>query len=183
MSPAGDVVVTTRISADLDAAERAAVIEVCNAANDTDAFRELFDLVPPDGRHVLVHRGGDLVSHAVASTRGVQPAGLPVLRTAFLDAVATRPEEQHRGHGSAALRRMAAVIADFDVGCLQTDVRGFYEPLGWEPWLGPLAGRGDDGLIPTPSQTGVMILRLPNTPVLDLHALLSIECQPRRIWE
>ena len=174
---------TTGTSADLGPAVRAAVIAVCDAANDTDAFRELFDLVPPDGRHVLVHRGDELVSHAVASTRWVQPDDHPVLRTAFLDAVATRPDCQGRGYGTAALTRMTDVIADFDIGCLQTDVRGFYEPLGWETWRGPLAGRDDDRLIPTPTQTGVMILRLPRTPALDLDARLTIECQPRRIWE
>ena len=183
MSFATDIVVTVRATEDLGPDVRASVIDVCNAANDTDAFRELFELIPSGGRHVLVQRDGELVSHAVATARGVEPEGHPVLRTAFLDAVATRPDRQGLGYGSAARARMADEIADFDIGCLQTDVVGFYEPLGWEPSRGPLAGRGDDGLIPTPTQTGVMILRLPPTPEFDLDARLTIECQPRRIWE
>jgi aminoglycoside 2'-N-acetyltransferase I len=74
-------------------------------------------------------------------------------------------------------------VHDYDIGCLQTDIPGFYERLDWELWRGPLAGRGVDGLIPTPEQTGVMVLRLPTTPSLDFDALLTIEQQQYRIWE
>ena len=81
------------------------------------------------------------------------------------------------------MRRLANEIDDYELACLQTDLRGFYEPLGWELWRGPLAGRGDDGLVPTPDQEGVMILRVARTPPLDLDALLTIECQQYRIWE
>jgi len=66
---------------------------------------------------------------------------------------------------------------------LQTDIPGFYERLGWDLWRGPLAGRGENGLIPTPDQRGVMVHRLPRTPALDLETLLTIEPQPNRIWE
>ena len=78
---------------------------------------------------------------------------------------------------------LADEIPDYEIGCLQTDVRGFYEPLGWELWRGPLAGRDEDKLIPTPDQRGVMVLRIARTPPLDLDRQLSIEVQPERIWE
>jgi aminoglycoside 2'-N-acetyltransferase I len=81
------------------------------------------------------------------------------------------------------MRRLAAEIPGYEIGCLQTDIPGFYERLGWELWRGPLAGRGDDGLIPTPEQRGVMVLPLPSGPPLDLDSLLTIEVQPERIWE
>ena len=81
------------------------------------------------------------------------------------------------------MRQLAAAIDDYEIACLQTDRPGFYERLGWEVWRGPLAGRGEDGLIPTPEQRGVMVLRLPRTPPLDLDTLLTIEPQPNRIWE
>lgn len=170
---------------DLTPARRRAVIDVCNAANDTTAFGALFEVyIPAGGRHVLGHLDGQVVGHAVATTRFVQPDGLPVLRTAYLDAVATDPVVQHRGVGTAVLRRMGQVLDDYEIGCLQTDVRGFYEPIGWQPWRGRLAGRRDDGtLVPTPAQRGVMVLRLAATPPLDLDGLLTIECQPNRIWE
>ena len=82
------------------------------------------------------------------------------------------------------MRRLAAEIDDYEIGCLQTDIPGFYERLGWELWRGPLAGREDHGtLTPTPDQTGVMVLRLPNTPPFDRDGLLTIERQQYRIWE
>jgi GNAT superfamily N-acetyltransferase len=181
--PSATRTVTVLPTEALTPALRRGVIDLCNAANDTDLFHELFVHIPSGGRHVLVHEGDRLVSHSVATMRHAQPEGHPVLDTAYLDAVATLPEAQHRGHGSAAVGRLAREITDYEIGCLQTDVGAFYEQLGWELWRGPLAGRGDDGLIPTPDQTGVMVLRLPRTPPLDLDGLLTIEPQPSRIWE
>lgn len=123
------------------------------------------------------------MSHAIATRRFLQPEGQPILATAYVDAVATVPEHQGEGYGSAVMRRLVAEIGDYEIACLQTDEPGFYEGLGWEVWRGELAGRGEDGLIPTPEQRGVMVHRLAPTPLLDLGRLLTIECQPDRIWE
>ena len=98
-------------------------------------------------RHFLAYDSDTLVSHAVVTTRGVQPEGLPILRTAFVDAVSTLPSRQNQGYGSATMRRLAEGIGDYEIGCLQTDRTSFYAHLGWEEWRGPLAGRSDDGLI------------------------------------
>ncbi len=163
---------------------RQAVVDVCVAAHDMDEFRYMFTKYFPSGaRHFLAYDGDTLVSHAVVTTRGVQPQGLPILRTAFVDAVSTLPSHQNQGHGSATMRRLADEIADYEIGCLHTDRESFYEHLGWQEWCGPLGGRSEDGVIPTRDQRGVMVLRLPNTPPLDLDAVLTIECQPERIWE
>jgi len=80
------------------------------------------------------------------------------------------------------MSHLASAVTDYDVACLETERVAFYERLGWKEWRGPLAGRSDDGLIPTPEQTGVMILRLPRTPALDPDALLTIEASAARIW-
>jgi hypothetical protein len=77
------------------------------------------------------------------------------------------------------MRRLEAEIADYEIGCLETEVRGFYEPLGWELWRGPLAGLRDGELIPTPDQTGIMVLRLEATRDVDLDAPLAIEADGR----
>ena len=133
--------------------------------------------------HLLGHEDGALVGHAVVTTRWLQPAGLPLLRTAYVDAVATLPARQGQGVGSAVMRALAAAVAEeYEIACLETQRDGFYARLGWEIWPGPLAGRGPDGPIPTPDQRWVLILRLPRTPDLDLDGLLTIECQPTRIW-
>ncbi|HTH07138.1 MAG TPA: GNAT family N-acetyltransferase [Ilumatobacteraceae bacterium] len=163
---------------------RPAVIDVCIAAHDTDEFRHMFTKYFASGaRHFLAYDGDTLVSHAVVSTRGAQPEGLPVLRTAFVDAVSTLPSHQNQGFGSATMQCLAENVGDYEIGCLQTDRTSFYARLGWQEWRGPLAGRTDNGLIATPEQRGVMVLPLRKTPKLDLDALLTIEQQPDRIWE
>ncbi len=177
------VTVRTLATEDLTEADRASVIEVCIAAHNNDAFKGLFTFIPSGGRHFLAYLGAELVSHAVVTTRWAQPQGHPVLRTAFVDAVSTVPAYQGRGYSSETMRRLAAGVDDYEIGCLQTDIPVFYERLGWELWRGPLAGRTEDGTIPTPDQRGVMVLRLPRTPVLDLDEELTIERQPERIWE
>jgi aminoglycoside 2'-N-acetyltransferase I len=175
--------IETRQTDSIDQATRDAVVSVCLAATpEAVGFRELFSLLPPDGLHLLGYDDDRLVSHAVVTTRWLQPAGLPLLRTAYVDAVATLPDCQGRGFGSAVMRELASVITGYAIGCLETGKVGFHERLGWERWRGPLAGRSADGLIPTPDQDGVMVLRLPHTPALDLEALLTIERQPARIW-
>ena len=170
---------------DLDDGQRAEIIELCVAAHDDPEFRDLFAVyVPAGGRHFLARADdGTLVSHAMVNPRRLQPEGLPELHTAFVDAVSTLPARQGEGYGSATMRRLAAEVEDFEIAGLQTDVGGFYSRLGWEAWRGPLAGRTASGLVPTPEQRGVMVLRLARTPPLDLDVMLSVEEQPHRIWE
>ena len=160
--------VRTRLSTvalpDLTAAQREAIVRLCTAAHGVD-FGPLFDFLR-DSTHVLARLGDEIVGHACWSARGVQPAGLPRLRAAFVDAVATAPEHQGRGIGSAVMRRLAEEVAAWDLGALGTERVWFYERLGWERWRGPLDGLPDD-----PSDV-VMILRTPRTPPLDTAALL-----------
>jgi aminoglycoside 2'-N-acetyltransferase I len=118
----------------------------------------------------------------VVTTRWLQPEGQSVLKTAYVDAVATLPVYQGQGYGSALMRHLAQHIDDYTIACLETERPAFYERLGWELWRGPLAGRSEQGLIPTPDQRGIMVLRLPQTPGLDLDQGLTIECQTGRTW-
>jgi aminoglycoside 2'-N-acetyltransferase I len=131
---------------------------------------------------VLAFFGHHLVGHAVGTIRWLKSGDLPPLRTAYVDAVATSPEHQGRGIGTALMRHLASVVTDCDIACLETERGAFYERLGWEEWRGPLAGRSAEGLIPTPDERGITSLRLPRTPSLDPDALLTIEAQPSRIW-
>ena len=117
----------------------------------------------------------------VASTCWLQPEGLPLLRTAYVDALATLPAYQGQGIGSTLMRHLATVIADFELACLETERVSFYARLGWEVWRGPLAGRRATELLPTPEQKGIMILRLARTPPLDVERLLVVEYDGR-IW-
>jgi aminoglycoside 2'-N-acetyltransferase I len=179
-----DLTIRTARTAELDAATRRVVIDVCLAAHNEPDFENLFRYLPPDGLHILGYLGERLVSHAVLTTRWLQPEGYEILNSAWVDAVATLPEEQGRGYGSAVMRHLAAVIApDYEIAGLHTDDKQhFYAQVDWELWRGALAGRGEnDELVFTPEQQGIMILRLPHTPPLNLDGLLTIEISGR-IW-
>lgn len=165
----------------LDAETRAAIVHVCRTAHQEDDFLHLFSYLPSGGLHVLAYYEQELVSHAVVTTRWLQPGGLPLLRTAYVDAVATLPTYQGQGFGSGVMRYLASVITDFELACLETELVPFYAQLGWELWQGPLAGRRDSELLPTPEQTGIMILRLARTPPLDLGRSLVVDYDGR-IW-
>ena len=168
---------------DLDETARASVVRVCIAAHQEEDFKNLFNYVTSGGWHFLAYHENELVSHALVTTRWLQPEGQPLLKTAYIDAVATLPAYQGQGYGSALMRQLASDIDnEYVIACLETDKIGFYERLGWQTWRGPLAGRSEAGLIPTPDQSGVMILRLSKTPALKLDSALSIECQTERIW-
>jgi len=175
------IIVTSAHTEELNAATRASIIHVCRTAHQEDDFIHLFSYIPSGGLHVLAYREQELVSHAVATTRWLQPEGLPLLRTAYIDAVATLPAYQGQGIGSRVMRQLASLLADFDLACLETDRVSFYARLGWEEWRGPLAGRRADELLPTPDQAGIVILRLARTPPLDLDSLLVVEYDGR-IW-
>ena len=72
--------VTFAQTEDLDAATRVAIIQVCIAAHQEEDFYNLFSYIQTGGRHFLAYRGADLVSHAVVTTRWLQPADQPLLR-------------------------------------------------------------------------------------------------------
>ena len=175
------IMVTSARTEELNAETRASIIHVCKTAHQEEEFTHLFSYIPSGGIHVLAYREHEVVSHAVATTRWLQPKGLPLLRTAYIDAVATLPAYQGQGIGSTLMRHLATVLADFEMACLQTERVSFYARLGWEVWRGPLAGRRATELLPTPDQKGVMILRLARTPPLDVESLLVIEYDGR-IW-
>jgi len=169
---------------ELDPETRIAIVNLCVLAHQEEDFKNLFAYVPSGGWHFLAFQDDQLVSHALVTTRWLQPEGQPVLKTAYIDAVATLPSAQGQGHGSALMRHLASAIdREYSIGCLATDdqVR-FYERAGRELWRGPLGGLSEQGLVPTPEQKGIMVLRLSQTPALNLDSTLTIECQGERIW-
>jgi GNAT superfamily N-acetyltransferase len=123
-------------------------------AHQEDDFQNLFSYLPADGFHVLAFFGDQLVGHAVATISWLQAGDLPLLRTAYVDAVATSPQRQGRGVGRAVMRHLASVLTDYEIACLETERRTFYEHLGWEEWRGPLAGPISRGLDPNPEPAG-----------------------------
>lgn len=163
----------------LSPAEWAEVLALCNRAYEED-LEPLFETFE-GGTHVLGSLSGSIVSHAMWVTRWLQPGDGPLLRTAYVEMVATDPPYQRRGFASLVMERLAEGIADFDLGGLSPAFPLMYARLGWEFWRGPLFIRRSDRLIPTPDED-VMILRLPKTPPLDLEAPLSVEWRAGELW-
>src|SRR5919109_4342110 len=178
---------TTRVRSfkteELDTETRDAIVHLCVLAHQEEDFKNLFSYVSSGGWHFLAFQGEQLVSHAMVTTRWLQPEGHPLLKTAYIDAVATLPTAQGHGHGSRLMRYLADKIeGEYIIGCLETERVEFYKRLGWEVWRGALAGRSEQGLVATPEQKGIMVLRLSQTPILNLESMLTIECQDERIW-
>lgn len=84
----------TAKTADLDTPTRESIVRLCVAAHREDDFRNLFVYVPSGGLHFLAFQAEVLVSHALVTTRWLQPDGWPPLKTAYVDAVATLPGRQ-----------------------------------------------------------------------------------------
>lgn len=163
----------------LTPAERAEVLALCSAAYEED-FAPYLALLP-DAIHVIGRIGDRIVSHAAWVTRWLQPAGGALLRTAYIEAVATVPDAQGRGYATAVLAALPPLLGGFDIAALSPSEPGFYARLGWVCWEGALSVRTPAGPLPSPDED-VMILRLESTPPLDLTAGLSIEYRDGEVW-
>ncbi len=164
---------------ELSSTDRAAVNELCSRAFETDFAPLLNTFREPT--HVLAKFDGVLVSHALWVTRWLQAGRGPLLRTAFVEAVATEPTYQGQGYATQVMRAVQTAIADYDLAGLSTGSPDFYARLGWQSWRGPLFVRTEVGLLATPTDS-VMILLLPHTPPLDLDGPLSAEWRVGELW-
>ena len=167
----------------LNRADRAEILSLCKAAYGEDVSH-LFAAYTADV-HVLARAGRILVGHGMIVTRWLQVDGNSLLRTAYVELVATAEDFRNQGIGSAMMRRLEEYAAEnqFDLAALCPADTTLYDHLGWEYWEGPLFIRpkttGPEkketpALIPTPEER-VMILRLPNTPPIYLDQPLSAE--------
>lgn len=171
-----EVVKSGQLNLDL----RAEIYDLCNRAYEEDLGPILNTF--KDATHVLGFLDTSLVSHALWVTRWLQVGTNPVLRTAYIEAVATEKMYRTRGFASTLMKCVAEQIQDFDLGALSPFSVAFYARVGWELWHGPLSVRTDKGLLRTPRDGDVMILRLPQTPELDLYAPLSAEWRGGELW-
>ena len=135
------------------------------------------------GTHFLLEKTGAVLAYASVALRALEVHGR-ALRVGYVEAVATRPDVQGRGHGSSVVRAVNEHIRrTYELGALSTGLPDFYRRLGWERWLGSTAVRTERGLVPTPEDDGgIMVLSTPTTPTLDLHAPISCEWRPGDVW-
>jgi aminoglycoside 2'-N-acetyltransferase I len=135
------------------------------------------------GIHVLRFEDAAMVAHGAVAERTLWLDGR-ALRTGYLEAVATWPEHQGRGHGSAVVEALDAIVREeYELGGLSTGRRTFYERLGWRLWRGSLAVRTAHGDVPTPFEGGaVLVLPTPRVPDPDLNATLVCDERSGDDW-
>ncbi len=156
------------------------IVALCTRAYEEDfsTIMKTFD----SAVHVLAWFQSKLVSHALWVTRWLQAGDSPLLRTAFVEAVATEPYLQGRGFASAVMHRITKEVSDYQLGGLSPSDPSFYQRFGWELWRGPLFIRRNDDLLPSADDEEVMILRLSATPELDVTTPLSAEWRDGELW-
>lgn len=125
--------------------------------------------------HILGYYEDTLVSHVLWLNRWVRIENKPLLKTAFLDAVAVDEKYRKRRFGSSTMTRFAGEITDYDIAVLTTDSPGFYERIGWKAWMGSVDFQRTDGRITSLNNSTLMVLILTRTPALDPNTPLTVE--------
>lgn len=135
------------------------------------------------GVHFILEVDGRVVSHGSVVDREIH-AGDHELRTGYVENVATRPDAQSRGYGTAVMRAVSDHIEGaYELGGLGTGRPEFYERLGWRLWRGPTYVRAERGLVRTAEEDGyVMVLLTPSSPEIDLDAAISCDWRPGDVW-
>lgn len=135
------------------------------------------------GVHFILEQGGVILAHASVVERELHTSGHR-LATGYVEAVATLPGYQGRGHGSAIMRKVNEYVDQtFQLGALGTGRLTFYQRMGWVVWHGPTFVRTDSALVRTAEEDGQVLVRLtPSSPELDLSAPISCEWRPGDVW-
>lgn len=157
------------------------VIALCDLAFGQPMAPYLADIAPV--AHVIGRVDGKVAAHACWATRFLKAGDGPPMRTAYAELVATHPDFRRRGYASVVMRALADAIQDYDLAALSPSEEGqkLYPALGWQVWRGSLHIRRGVEQVPTPGEC-VMVLRLSDTPPLDLDASLSAEWRPGELW-
>lgn len=159
---------------------RTEIISLCNRAYEEN-MESLFDTFV-NASHILGYCDDLLVSHALWVTRYLQAGTNPIMRTAYIEAVATEVKYRNRGFATSIMKHLVGEIRDYELAALSPFNVEFYRRLGWELWRGPLFIRTNEKLLASPDDEEVMIFRLHKTPSLDLNAPLSAEWRDGELW-
>ena len=134
------------------------------------------------GVHFVLEIDGAIVSHASVVSRTLH-AGDLAISTGYVEAVATHPEHERRGYGSAVMTAAGEHIQTYELGALGTGRLGFYARLGWALWRGPTSVLVDGRRVQTPEDDGYVLVKMtPSSPPLDLDAPISCEWRPGDPW-
>ncbi|MEU4692930.1 GNAT family N-acetyltransferase [Actinoplanes sp. NPDC023714] len=147
--------VRTVPTADLDAAERAALRDLLDLAFDGGFADEDWDHAL-GGLHLTVHEGGRPIAHAAVVQRRLLLDGR-TLRCGYVEAVAVHPGHRRRGLGGAVMAAAERVVdRAHHLGALSASDDGLalYRARGWRLWDGPTAVLAPSGVTLTPEDDG-----------------------------
>ena len=135
------------------------------------------------GVHVWLMGPDGLIGHGSVIERNFVCSG-EALRVGYVEAVATAPVHQRQGHGTRVMAHLGDLIRErYTLGVLSTGTDGFYSTLGWENWRGPAFVAGPHGPQRTPDDDGgIMILRTPSSPHLDLEGEIVCDWRAGDVW-
>ncbi len=171
---------------ELDPDTFAAINELCEAAFE-ESFAASWESIGP-GTHVYLEDAGRILAHAIIVDRPLYLGHEPdiSLDAGYVEAVATLPALQGRGHATRVMEHVGSLILDeYAIGVLSTGSNAFYERLGWETWRGPLYVQMTDGqrVRAADEDGGAMILRTSRTPPdLDLEGPAAVDWRPEESW-
>jgi aminoglycoside 2'-N-acetyltransferase I len=136
-----------------------------------------------DPTHFLARLNGKLVSYVAIVERWIKIGASPLLKTAYIEGMATDFAHRHKGFATQVMRCAMSKMRNYEFAALSTGSKGFYTRLGWQLWKGPLFARKEKELIPMPGEQGcVMVYNLPGTPPYDITAPMSIEWREIEPW-
>jgi aminoglycoside 2'-N-acetyltransferase I len=165
----------------LSPGEYAEIIALTTQAFEKDyaPFMQMFK----NPTHLIARWHGKLVSYAALITRWIQIDNGSLLRTGYVEGLATDLACRGQGFATQVMRRFIKEAQDHDFAALSTGSHAFYERLGWRLWQGPLYTRKGKELIAMPEERGcVMVHDLPKTPLYDTTAPMSIEWREIEPW-
>jgi aminoglycoside 2'-N-acetyltransferase I len=185
-----------RTTATLDPASRRALRAMLDVAYDGDFADDDWQHVL-GGKHVWLEGADGIVSHGAVVPRRLVCDGR-ALHVGYVEAVATVATRRLQGHGTTVMRAIGDLVqAEYELGVLSTGSHAFYAALGWERWRGESwvaapGGRGrtsdggalgPDGHVRTPDDDdGLMVLRTPRSPRLDLAGPIVADWRAGDVW-
>jgi aminoglycoside 2'-N-acetyltransferase I len=179
-----DVVIETRTAhtSQLAGQELRELRDLLDAAFDNDFTDEDFDHAL-GGMHALAFEGDALVGHgAVVMRRLVH--GSAALRTGYVEAVAVRADQRHKGVGARVMDAVERIVrGGYELGALGAadGAAHWYAARGWQQWSGATSVLTPEGVRRTPGEDGAVYV-LPVTAQLTTGGDLVCDWRTGDVW-